>query len=279
MTWFEAVVLGIVQGLTEFLPVSSSGHLAIVPKLAGWDATSVGFAVAVHVGTLVAVGGYFRRDLFAMFRGTARYVLKRSARTEADTEEQVKLLALLLAGSVPAAIAGLLLEDVVSGAFDDLRLVGGCLLVTALILWVSEGRSLAMNAREEGRDAASWRDALLVGCAQAFALLPGISRSGATIGTGLALGLKPERAARFALLLSVPVILGGGLLEALKLGSTGLLPGDAWCYALGMLVAAVSGWAAIVVVFRALGRGKLRAFSVYCGLVGLVSLVAGFLSA
>jgi len=279
LTWFEAVVLGIVQGLTEFLPVSSSGHLAIVPKLLGWDATSVGFAVAVHVGTLLAVVGYFRRDIWAMVRGTWRYVTRPSERTADESEEQVKLLALLLTGSVPAAIAGLLLEEVVEGAFKDIRLVGGCLMVTALILWFSEGRSLAMNAREEGREAASWRDAVLVGCAQALALLPGISRSGATIGAGLVLGLKPERAARFALLLSVPVILGGGLLEAVKLGATGLQPGDAWCYALGMLVAAVCGWGAIVVVFGALGRGKLRAFGVYCGLVGLVSLVAGFLSA
>jgi undecaprenyl-diphosphatase len=280
MTWFQAVVLGIVQGLTELLPVSSSGHLALVPAVLGWGEPALGFTVAVHVGTAVAVCVYFRRDLAEIITGLWWWASRRAASDDegARIRAQAATGGWLLMGSVPAAVAGLLLEDVVEAAFGSMACVGAFLIVTACILWIAQ----RLSRRVEGREAVSWKDALWVGIGQAFALFPGISRSGATIGTGMAIGLAPAAAVRFAFLLSIPVILGGGVLEGLRAFQANL-PAEEWlCYLVGAVTAGVSAWGAIVLVFGVVRRGRLSWFGVYCAVVGAAALaasLAGYLPA
>jgi undecaprenyl-diphosphatase len=262
-----------VQGLTELLPVSSSGHLALVPALLGWGEPPLGFTVAVHVGTAATVCVYFRRDLGEIISGLWRSAFgpEGSGQEEARIRAHAALGGLLLLGCVPAAVAGLLLEDVVEASFGSVTWVGASLIVTACILWSAQH----LSRRHEGREAVTWKDAVWVGIGQALALFPGISRSGTTIATGMAVGLAPTAAVRFAFLLSIPIILGGGVLEGFR-GLQANLPSDQLvCYILGALVAAVSAWAALVLVFGAVRRGRLSWFGVYCAVVGVAALAAG----
>jgi len=272
MTWFQAVMLGVVQGLTELLPVSSSGHLALVPVLLGWDQPPLEFTVAVHVGTAAAVCVYFRSDLRDILWAVWRVVRRRGE--SGDESEAVRsnaaLGGLLMLGSVPAAVAGLILEEIVEASFGSVTFVGAFLIVTACVLWGAE----RLSRREAGRTAVNWRDALLVGGGEAFALFPGISRSGTTIGTGMAIGLTPATAVRFAFLLSIPVILGGGVLQGVRAFESGLPLEQFGCYAVGAVASALSAWVAIVLVFGAVRRGRLSWFGVYCAAVGVVALAA-----
>ncbi len=273
MTWFQAVVLGIVQGLTELLPVSSSGHLALVPAMLGWGEPPLGFTVAVHVGTAAAVCVYFRRDLWEIIRALWWRALGRVGgdREAEKIRAQAAMGGLLVLGCIPAGVAGVLLEDVVEASFGSVTSVGAFLIVTACILWIAQ----RLSRRREGREAVNWKDAVLVGIGQAFALFPGISRSGATIGTGMALGLVPTAAVRFAFLLSIPVILGGGVLEGFRAFQANLPPEEWLRYAVGAVTAGFSAWGAMVLVFGAVRRGRLGWFGVYCAVVGVAALAAG----
>jgi len=273
MTLLEAVVLGMVQGLTELLPISSSAHLVLVPALLGWDEPSVPLAVALHVGTAAAVCVAFRRDLAELFSGTWRHVARRprpdeTAQRDRDSARMVFCLAV---ATLPAAVAGVAFKHAVEAAFHSPTAVGGFLLVTALILVAAQW----FSGRTKVRDAVTWKQALIVGLAQALALLPGVSRSGATIGAGLALGLEATLAVRFAFLLSLPIILGGGLVEVFDLGGANIPPGELASYAVGALVAALCGWLAIKLVFGAVRTGRLGWYAVYCAVVGSVALLAG----
>jgi len=277
MTLLQAIVLGIVQGLTELLPVSSSGHLAIVPRLFGWDDTPIGFAVAVHLGTLCAVLVYFRNRIMRILRGVW-WRIRANAPSDIEARDavaQTRYAWMVILSMTPAVVAAVLFEDVVERTFGDTRAVGGFLIVTAVILWASERSSKRTKSSGTGRRLVSWVDALAMGLAQAFALFPGLSRSGATIGAGLLRGLTPVAAVRFAFLMSIPVIFGGGLYEALKAARNGFGDVDVLLYLIGAIAAALSTWVAIVLVFRAVRRGKLVWFSVYCGLVGLLCLTVG----
>ena len=272
MTWFQAVILGVVQGLTELLPVSSSGHLALVPALCGWDQPPLEFTVAVHVGTAVAVCVYFRSDLRDILWAVWRVVRRRGETSDGseDVHSNAALGGLLILGSVPAAVAGLILEDIVEASFGSVTYVGAFLIVTACVLWAAE----RLSRREAGRTALNWRDAVLIGVGQAFALFPGISRSGATIGTGMAIGLTSAAAVRFAFLLSIPVILGGGVLQGVRALERSLPLDQLGCYAVGAVVSALSAWVAIGLVFGAVRRGRLSWFGVYCAAVGVIALAA-----
>jgi len=277
MSALQAIVLGAVQGLTELLPVSSSAHLVLVPALLGWEEPPIPFAVAVHVGTALALCVYFRRDLGALVVGLLRWAFRRSASEEQarESRESARLVGLLLLATVPAAVIGPPLEDVVGSVIASPAAVGAFLLVTAAILFVS-GR---LSRGEAGRRAATWKDALGIGLAQAVALFPGVSRSGSTIGAGLALGLESATAVRFAFLMSIPVILGGGVLEGVRVARTALLPGELLNYLLGASVACACGWLSIVLVFGAVRRGKLGWYALYCALVGLAALTASLIKA
>jgi undecaprenyl-diphosphatase len=270
---FRAAVLGLFQGLTEFIPVSSSAHLVLVPFLLRWPAPDLAFDVSVHLGTAAAVITYFARDLAAMAAGTVRWLARRGSPADAAS---ARLAGLLAIGSVPAGLAGIFLEGLFeelftrSGSVDDVGapLTAGFLLLTALILWVAE-RVHARRGRESEREIADLRftDALIVGAFQALAIAPGISRSGATIGAGVFRGLRREAAARFSFLLSIPAILGAGIV-ALPDVPAGA---DVGPLLVGALVAAVSGFAAVAFLLRYLRTKTMKPFAGYCVLLAIVA--------
>lgn len=270
MSLLDALILAVVQGATEFLPVSSSAHIALVGRLVGVESASIPFVVTIHLGTLVAVLIYYRADLLAILRSLW-------ARPEPGTEEHTsvaahrRLLVALIVGTIPAAVAGVLLEDYVEAAFGSTRMVGVCLLITASLLFIVTRRNGSLGLEQTG-----WRAGLIVGCWQAVALLPGVSRSGATIVGGLLTGFSRDWAPRFAFLLSVPVILGGGLFEALKLFSEGFTDTiDPVVYALSLVVSSVVGYASILLVTDSVRRGNLLYYAAYCALVGVAAIVLG----
>lgn len=247
----EAVVLGLVQGLTEFLPVSSSGHLVVVPALAGWDKPSLSFDLLLHVGTLLAVVVYFRDDLARLVRGVFDH-----GDEPDEIDDARRLLLCLVVGTLPAAVLGLAFKD----AFEDLfeKPLWVCLfwVVTAAILAAGEW----IHRRAPGRQL-TLRIALAVGAAQAMALTPGISRSGATIAAGIALGLPRTEAARFSFLLSVPAIAGAVVTAIPDVTSGSLDLGGATLA--GFTVAAVTGYVAVAGLLRLVRTRSLLPFALY----------------
>ncbi len=207
MDFFQAVVLALVQGLTEFLPISSSAHLILVSVFTGWKDQGLTFDVAVHMGTLAAVVWYFRRDLLEMARDFFCSV------TGKGSGPGARLAWAVILGTIPVGLAGLAFRDVVATHLRDPLILAFGLMFFGLLLGWADWR------HKEGRDehGLTWRDILVIGCAQAVALIPGTSRSGATMTAGLFLGLSREAAARFSFLLSIPVIFLAGALEARKL--------------------------------------------------------------
>lgn len=275
MDLIEAIVLGILQGATEFLPVSSSGHLVLVPWYLGWDDPPLTFDVVVHLGTLVAVLVYFWRDWLTLIRAGWTALKTRSIHHNPDQELDARLLALLLVGTVPAALAGLFLES----KFDRLSeppVVAALLLVTAGLLAFSERHLTADRSLGD----LTLRDALTIGLAQAFAILPGISRSGSTIAAGIARGLPRASAARYSFLLGTPIILGAGAKQMLDLLLSNEPLGDGMALALvaGFLSAALVGYACVWFLMRLLQRTRLYGFAIYCAVFGTLSLLVALLS-
>lgn len=250
---FDAALWGLVQGLTEFLPISSSGHLVLVPALLDKEAPDLATTAVLHLGTLAAVVWYFRSDVAWL------------ARPDRDPQAW-HILKLLAVGTVPAVIAGLLLESTFDELFDSPSRVGLALIFTGIVLLASGYFSRLARRMEE----AGLPDAVVVGSAQALALVPGISRSGMTITASLGRGFGPEQAARFSFLLGIPVILGGGAKQMLDLANEG---GLEWSLLVGVVVAALSGYAAIAVLIKALTRFGLRPFALYCFLVGAAAVI------
>ena len=249
----QAIVLALVQGLSEFLPISSSGHLVLVPYLFGWDDQGLAFDVAVHVGTLFAVVAYFRRELVAMarawFASLAGGGLTRDAR----------LAWCVILGTVPVGIVGLAFGGLIEEKLRNPVSVATLLAVFGLFMWIAD----RFGRRERDEYSVGWRDALLIGCAQALALMPGTSRSGVTMTMARVLGLTREAAARFSFLLAVPGIAMAGGYEFLKL-ATGDGPAVAWGpIALGMAVAAVTGYACIAWLLAVINRIGLAPFAIY----------------
>jgi undecaprenyl-diphosphatase len=247
----HALVLGIVQGLGEFLPISSSGHLIVMPWLLGWPVQSLSFDVALHVGTLAAVLYAFLGDWRTIAVKTWRGLVQ--GRPFAEPEGQ--LLGLLALGSVPAAVTGLFLEDWADTVFRSPALVAATMAVMGVILFLADRR--AEHAGPAGR--ITVRDALLVGLAQALALVPGVSRSGATISMGLFLGFRREEAARFSFLLATPITFGAALLKVPHLGNGGDWPS----IAIGMAAAAVIGFLSIRILLAYVRTRDYRPFVVY----------------
>lgn len=255
-----AVLLGILQGLTEFLPVSSSGHLALAQHFFGVDSPGVTFEVFVHFGTALAVIVYFRERIGAIVVAVLRFVFRR-----AYDRDDARLGFHLLVGTVPAGIVGVLFGDAVESAFGRPVLTSVFLLATGALLWLT--RWLAPGARPRG----GIRDAVIIGVAQAVAVLPGMSRSGWTVSAGLGLGLKPGAAAEFAFLLAVPVILGATALSLAEAFGSGSAPGAAVIS--GTAAAFVSAMPAIFVLLKVVRAGRLYRFSYYCWIAGAAGLV------
>jgi undecaprenyl-diphosphatase len=243
-----AAAWGLIQGLTEFLPISSSGHLVLVPALFGFEEPDLAASVMLHVGTLLAVAAYYRADLLRLLH----------LRTDLEAR---RILLLLAIGTVPAAIVGLTLHGPIEVVFSEPWLAAVALMVTGAILLFTLLVGRGVRRLAEGR----WTDGVVVGLAQAFALLPGISRSGMTIAAGMAQGFQRKEAARYAFLLSIPAIAGAALLDGLDLVERG---GFTWDLLVGMAVAAVVGYLAIAGLLRVLARVGLLPFALYCLIFG-----------
>jgi undecaprenyl-diphosphatase len=264
MTFSQALLLGILQGATEFLPVSSSGHLVLVPWFLGWPSPGLPFDTLVHWGTAFAVVGYFWRDWVGLGRA-----LWTALRTRCLAAPQARLALLILLGTVPAAVLGFLLESFFEGIFGHPAMAALLLLVTSAMLALSE----RLSRRHRQLASLTWADALVVGAAQALAIFPGISRSGATISAGILGGLQRQAAARFSFLLATPVILGAGALQLLDLVEAGSLAAQAPDLAVGLVAAFLTGLACIHFLLRYLQRNSLYPFAVYCAAVGIAGLV------
>ena len=268
-TVLQALIMGLVQGLTEFLPVTSSGHLVIVPYLFGWDdafINSLAFSVMLHMGTLVALLVYFRADWFRLVPAGFATIRDRSFNDDPDR----RLAWLLVAATIPAALAGFLLNDLIETQFRQVGLVALMLVVGAVILWLADH----LGARTKGIKDVTFPLAIGLGAAQALALVPGISRSGISISAARFAGLDREAAARFSFLMATPVTLGAGVFEARKLlaGEAGvqveLLP-----LMVGMVAALVAGLAAIHFMLRYLRTRSLDIFVWYRIALAAVVLV------
>lgn len=210
MSWFEAIVLGIVQGLTEFLPISSSAHLLILSQVFGWDDPGAAFTAVTQIGTEAAVIIYFRREIAAILKAWAKSIPNADARHDPDA----RMGWLVLIGTIPIAVLGVLFKDQIETAARNLWLVACMLILFGLILGVAD----ALGSRVKTERELTVRDGILFGLAQSLALIPGVSRSGATISAGLGMGYTRAAAARYAFLLAVPAVLASGLFEARKIG-------------------------------------------------------------
>lgn len=261
--------LGLLQGATEFLPISSSGHLVLVPWLLGWPVPSLAFDALVHWATAFAVLGYFWHDWAALLRG-----LWRALRSRSWDEPNARLAILIVVGTIPGAVIGWLLEDFFEGIFSRPRTAAAFLLVTAALLTFSE----RWGQRERTQTIPTWSGALVVGMAQALAIFPGISRSGATIAAGMTQGLQRKSAARFSFLLATPIILGAGLLQISELFQAGSLTVQAPALLAGFLAALLMGLACIHLLLRYLQRRPLYPFALYCALFGIFNLAFSFLA-
>ena len=269
----QAVVLGAVQGLTEFLPISSSAHLVLVPWLLGWSNPGLTFDASLHLGTLAAVLLYFWRDvgriLVALARGAA------SGKVLADPDARLGVL--IAAGSVPGAVAGYLGEEPIDAYFHRpdaertaLAVIAAMLILLGLLLVVAERVAKHRRPLEDLR----LRDALLIGTAQMLALIPGVSRSGSTLTAGLFLDLRRADAARFSFLLSLPITGGAALKQVFDIWQGGgLAAGDRLAFALGIVVAGLVGFACIAFLLRYLQRASTLVFAVYRLAFGALILV------
>ncbi|MDJ0954482.1 MAG: undecaprenyl-diphosphate phosphatase [Acidimicrobiia bacterium] len=248
----EAAFWGLIQGLTEFLPISSSGHLVLVPALLGQDPPDLATSAMLHLGTLVAVLVYFRAEV---------------AEVVTFTEKGRRLLVLLLIGTIPAAVLGLAFETQFDWLNERPIAVAMALTITGVVLFATRWLPRGERTVEE----ATVKDTVIMGLGQAVALIPGVSRSGSTISTGLLRGFTHAEAARYSFLLGIPAIAGAGLLKGMDLIDSGA--GISGEILVGVVVAAVSGYAAIAFLLRLIGRTGLAPFGLYCMVAGVVAML------
>ena len=263
MTTWQAIILGILQGVTEFLPISSSGHLVIVPALLGWPDPGLALGAMLHLGSLLAIVIYFWSDLWRLFGAVLQ-----SLRLRSFADPEARLAWGLVVGTIPGVVLGLLLEDTFERWFGMPKAAAAFLLGTALLLTLSA----FVGTRRRPITSVSMVDALLIGLAQSLAIAPGLSRSGATISAGLLLGFGREDAARFSFLLAVPITLGSGLYQVVKLVTHGWAGASIPTVLLGMVAAAVAGYLAIYGLLALIRRHNLLVFAGYCALFGLLVL-------
>lgn len=263
MDLIKAIVLGAVQGATEFLPISSTAHLILVPWFFGWTDPGLAFDVSLHLGTLVALLVYFRREW-------ARLLMSVVGMLQGKRSPDGHLMLLITAATVPGALAGLLLEDFVERVLRNPLIIAAALILLALVLVAAE----RVGRRVKTTESISWMDAMTIGFAQALALVPGVSRSGVTITAGLFLGLTREAAARFSFLLSTPIIGGAVAKKTLDIARVGLSGGELLPFLAGIVTAGIVGYASIEFLIRYLQTRTTNIFVVYRILLGIVVLVA-----
>jgi undecaprenyl-diphosphatase len=266
----KAVILGIVQGLTEFLPVSSSGHLVLGKHFLGLVEQGIIFEVFVHFGTLLAVFTVFWQDIlklvqsfFGLFASKNRDL---GIKQYYEKDEHLRILTFIILGTIPAAFVGLLFQDKIESAFNNPRFACAMLIVTAFIL------SLTIFVKKTGKEL-TMRNTFLMGIAQALAIIPGISRSGSTISAGLFQNIDGDKAARFSFLLAIPAILGATVLKSVELVNSELGGDMFMILSAGMIASYISGFIAIESMLAVVKRGKLYYFAPYCLILGVLGLI------
>jgi undecaprenyl-diphosphatase len=263
----EGVVLGVVQGLTEFLPVSSSGHLVIVQSfIKGFHQPGVLFDVMLHFGTLVAVLFFFRKEVYDILKALLPGSLRGSGNGDLISARR-KMALLIVVGTGITGVTGFLFEQGIHNLFTSVDVVAAMLIITGLLLYLSDRK----GGGDKKDKNLGFVDAVIIGIAQACALIPGISRSGATITFGIFRGLTGETAARFSFLLSIPAIIGAAVFESRYFGSA--TTDEMRVYVIGMIVAAVTGFFTLKLLFFIVKRRKLSIFAYYCWIVGISTLL------
>jgi undecaprenyl-diphosphatase len=273
MNYTEATILGIIQGLTEFLPVSSSGHLVLFQHLFGLKEAELFFDVCVHLGTLLAVIVVFHREIrniiAALWRLISLAGQKETILQQIESDPDLKLALLIVIGSIPTAILGLAFHGIADQLFSSSFFTGLMLMVTGLLLWLT--RRAKPGERGTDIEGFSRTKAFIIGMVQGLAIIPGISRSGSTISIGLLLGIERETAARYSFLLSIPAIVGAGALSFKdSLSQTDLA---IWLSLLGAAAAALVGYGALKMLLSVVKKGRLYVFAPYCWLVGILAIV------
>jgi len=269
MTLITAFILGIVQGVTEFLPVSSSGHLVIAQHLLGWKSPAVFFDVSLHVGTFLAVLAVFHKDIRDLIEGGIRLILQRPFRSSkaGKLDNQERIFLLVLVGTLPTVVAGLFARHALENAFASVAAVSVNFLITGTFLWLTRyAKPLVRKPPRLTRG----KHALWIGLSQALALAPGISRSGATISAGLFLGLERDWAGRYSFLLFVPAVIGALILEGshIRIQNVELAP-----TILGILTATIVGYIALRILLKVVRKGNFFVFAPYCWLLGALGLI------
>ncbi len=264
MNWIEVAILGIVQGLTEFLPVSSSGHLVLTEKIFNIHTENIYLEVFLHFGTFMAVVIVFWKDILGIIK--ALWVNIFSADRNSTSVDYFKLFLCLLIGTVPAGVLGLLFKDFVESFFKSSSLVSFMLVCTGIFLILTRFSKIK-------KESVGFFDSLIIGLAQGLALLPGISRSGWTISAGLFREIKGNKAAEFSFLLSLPAILGASVLKLKESIGQNLPSKTMALYLSGVLFAFIFGYFSIKFMLRILKKGKLEYFGYYCIIIGILSLI------
>ena len=264
MSLINAIILGIIQGLTEFLPVSSSGHLVIAEHLLpGWHQPGIVFEILLHLATLLAVIIFFRHDLVLL--------IKSLYTSGSEAAKQRRFILMLILATIPTGIIGLSGKKFFVSLFDRLDVVGGMLLITALLLWLAETKTPEKLTKKSTRAI----DAIAIGITQGLAILPGISRSGSTIAVGMLLGIEPRAAARFSFLLSIPAISGAALLNIKEISAipTSQIP---ICLG-GAFAALITGLMALKFLLMIIEERRLKIFALYCSIVGSATILLTFI--
>jgi len=287
MPLIQATILGLIQGLTEFIPVSSSGHLVLVRELFGWPDMGVAFDTILHLGTLLAVLVYFWSTWKKVFKtfGIMLVGIFRHDWRQKNTNEDKFLVGALIVGTIPAVIAGYFLGEWIDQTFRDLAWVTIFLMVTGILFIIAERGRRWFKKQDKGNGESEfgtaklsnlgWGKIIFIGCMQAVALLPGISRSGTTISGGIFSGLNRETAARFAFLLSFPVILGAGLIGVIDIADHGFAEIGWAALIVGFAVSAISGYFAVKMMLRYLRTKKLYIFSIYLFALAIIIFILG----
>jgi undecaprenyl-diphosphatase len=265
MNIVQSIFLGIVQGLTEFLPISSSGHLVFFQSIFGLKEPHLFFDIMLHVGTLLAVIVYFRTDIWEIIQGVTTTLIGREKGKQGG-----KLFLWIILATFPTGLIGILFKDWFESLFSKPELVGIMLLVTGVVLWLTRW------AKKEGKkiEKMGWMDSILIGIAQGLAIIPGISRSGATISTGLFCGLDRELSGKFSFLLSIPAILGATVLEFRKIESGS----EVWVSLVGMAIAFCVGIFSLNFLMKIIRMGKISNFSYYCWGMGTIIIIKMFIA-
>ncbi|MBO8130212.1 MAG: undecaprenyl-diphosphate phosphatase [Candidatus Marinimicrobia bacterium] len=265
MSIWDSIILGVVQGFTEFLPVSSSGHLVVMEHFLGLKFQSLTFEVIVHFGTFLAVVIAFRKEIISLIIGFFRGLFSKNVISNIKLDSDFRVAVYIIIGTIPAVIVGLFLKDQILAIFHNLNLVGITLIITGVILFIT--RIIYI-----GNKRVSLLSSVIVGISQAFAVLPGISRSGVTISTGLFMGLSRTEAVKFSFLLSLPAILGANVLELMQVGNEeSSIP--FLFYLVGFVSAFISGFIAIKVLIKMVQTGRFSLFSIYCISLGILILI------